>query len=477
MKNFKYILVGAMIALSAPSFAQGDANDITTQVVNIVKNTADPKAKVKAVDALAKPYKKDAKMLAKIGRACMNAQDYETAMKYADLAIKANKNCADGYVLKGDIFVLQDNGGEASSWYEQAIYFDPNDPNGYRRYAVTNSKTSPTAAKEKLEELRVKCPDYPVDIVAAEMMMNIGKTDEAIEYYKKADRSKMKEEQLVDFAIALLSKQDLQGCLDIASYGHNKAPRYGAFNRLMLYTQTDLKKFDEATAAGDLLFNNSDDVDFKPLDYAYYARALEGAKQYDKAVEQYEKYQALEGISEDEKNQLFKSISDCYIKASQYDKAYDYLKKYEAAVGSSNAVDMMFANVYAKQMQDDNSTAEQKAAAYQKVDAIYAKIAEQTPDNAIYITNERAKLAFQTGADQMEGLKNAGPHYVTLASLIEAKAEKSTAEVKVLKTTYNYLIAYYAQVKDDMAGAKAVAEKLIVIEPDNSNAKIVLGIK
>lgn len=477
MKTIKYMFIGAMMTvIAAPTFAQGDANQVGLQVYNIIKSNPDAKSRDKEITAIYKTVKKDAKAIAKIGRAYMDAKDFENAQKYADLAMKANKNCADGYVLAGDICVIKDDGGAASGWYEQAIYFDPKDPEGYRKYAVTNSKTSPSSAQEKLEALRANCPGYPVDIVAAEMMMNVGKTEQAIEYYKKSDKAQMTEDQLTNFAVALLTSQDIQGCLDVATFGHNKTPRYGAFNRLMLYNNTDLKNFDAAIKAGNLLFNESDSVDFKNADYAYMARAFEGANQIDKAIEYYEKYQSLDGVGEAEKNQILKSISDSYAKGGNYTKAHEFLAKYiETQKKTFNMLESV-ATLYVKEMQDDRTSADQKKAAYEKADAIYAGLANDFEENAVYVANERGTLAFKTEGEDMAKLKLAGPHFATLASLIEVKGEGASAgEVKVLKKAYNYLIPYYVHCVDNMNDAKTVAEKLIKIDPENANAKAILG--
>ena len=101
MKTAKYIIIGAMMTvISVPTMAQ-DATSAIEQATKIIKSGAEDKDK--QVTAVFKTVKKDAKAIAGIGRAYLDAKEYDNADKYADLAIKANKNCAAGYVLKGSV--------------------------------------------------------------------------------------------------------------------------------------------------------------------------------------------------------------------------------------------------------------------------------------------------------------------------------------------------------------------------------------
>ena len=218
-----------MTVISAPVMAQ-DATSAVEQATQIIKSQAADKDK--QVTAVFKTVKKDAKAVAGIGRAYLDAKDYDNADKYADLAIKANKNCAAGYVLKGDICVMKDDGGAASSWFEQANYFEPSDPEGYRRYAQINSKSDPEGSIAKLEKLRSIDPSYPVDLIAAEIQSKAGNADAALEYYSKVSLDKMENYQLADYASTLFLKNKYDESLKVSSFGNNKFPRYGSLNRL-----------------------------------------------------------------------------------------------------------------------------------------------------------------------------------------------------------------------------------------------------
>ena len=287
MKTAKYIIIGAMMTvISVPTMAQ-DATSAIEQATKIIKSGAEDKDK--QVTAVFKTVKKDAKAVAGIGRAYLDAKDYDNADKYADLAIKANKNCAAGYVLKGDICVMKDDGGAASSWFENANTMDPQDPEGYRRYAQVNAKADPDGSIAKLEQLRSIDPSYPVDLVAAEIQSKAGRADAAIEYYSKVDLDKMEDYQLADYASTLFLKQKYDESLKVSSFGNNKFPRYGSLNRLSLLNNVNLEKYEEAIKFGDRLFNSSDDVKYTALDYINYGTALQKLKKNDEAIKAFEK--------------------------------------------------------------------------------------------------------------------------------------------------------------------------------------------
>ena len=129
MKAIKYLLMGVMIVgFSAPVIAQDNKATIEA-VTKVIKN------KIGNVDdqvkSVYKDNKKNAEVLVGIGRAYLDVKDTTKAKNYADLAIKADKKYAPGYILHGDIEVIKDDGGAAAGWYQQAIYFDPKNPDGY----------------------------------------------------------------------------------------------------------------------------------------------------------------------------------------------------------------------------------------------------------------------------------------------------------------------------------------------------------
>ena len=119
MKAIKYVLAGALVLSTAlPVKAQ----DVKAPIDAITKVVIDAKGDVKAtkdaVKEFTKTFKKNPQALAGLGRAFFDAGNEAEAIKYADLAVKANKNAPYGYLLKGDMAAVNDNAGEAAMWYQ-----------------------------------------------------------------------------------------------------------------------------------------------------------------------------------------------------------------------------------------------------------------------------------------------------------------------------------------------------------------------
>ena len=79
MKTAKYIIIGAMMTvISVPTMAQ-DATSAIEQATKIIKSGAEDKDK--QVNAVFKTVKKDAKAIAGIGRAYLNAKQTRTVQQ------------------------------------------------------------------------------------------------------------------------------------------------------------------------------------------------------------------------------------------------------------------------------------------------------------------------------------------------------------------------------------------------------------
>lgn len=469
MKTAKYIIIGAMMTvISVPTMAQ-DATSAIEQATKIIKSGAEDKDK--QVTAVFKTVKKDAKAIAGIGRAYLDAKEYDNADKYADLAIKANKNCAAGYVLKGDICVMKDDGGAASSWFENATTLDPQDPEGYRRYAQINAKADPDGSIAKLEQLRSIDPSYPVDLVAAEIQSKAGRADAAIEYYSKVDLNKMEDYQLADYASTLFLKQKYDESLKVSSFGNNKFPRYGSLNRLSLLNNVNLEKYEEAIKFGDRLFNSSDDVKYTALDYINYGTALQKLKKNDEAIKAFEKVVNTRTFDMEQRISVFKNLSDVYKSMGDYPKALEYYEKYVKGNQTKMTANIKngLAQLYRTIAIDENSTPEQKQEAIAKADKVFSEIAEEFPAFKQSVTAQRAKLAFILDPEDKAGA--AKPHYDQLIEIINGLESKDASDVAQLKQALSYNIVYFVKVNEDIAKAKEYAAKLLEIDPENAMAK------
>lgn len=473
MKAVKYLFVGALMLSSvAPSFAQDDSKAAIDQLTKVIKSkAADTEDQVKD---LFKPYKKNPKVMVAIGRAYLDIKDYVNADKYAQMAIKRDENCGDAYVLLGNIAAAQDDGGKASEWFTQAMRMDPKNPEGYRRYAMINSHVSPEDAVGTLEELRRQRPDYPVDIIAAEIYDKAGNLDKSLEYYNKVDKAKMEDYQLVNFAVAYFLKGQFDNSLAVANYGLQKFQRNPALNRIAFYDLTNLKRYDEALTYADALFNKSEDAKITESDYLYYGYVYLGKKDYDQAISMFKKSIENNKDNEADRNDAMKNIAEAYKAKGDYANAIATYKEYLAAQKEQNATDLnTLAQIYMVEADAEKDAAKKKEY-YHEADAIYATMAEKMPSIADYATLQRAHIGFALDPETKEG--TAKPHYEKLVEIISAKATKDAKDNERLVEAYRYL-GYYYMLKNQKSESDIYWNKILEIDPENATAKQALGKK
>ena len=475
MKAIKYLFTAALLTgFSSAAMAQdGTKADIDAVKKIISSKPAD-------LDKQMKPYykenKKNAENLVAFGREFMAAKDTANAKTYANYALQASKNkCAAAFILLGDIEAISDNGGGAAAQYEQAIYVDPKNPDAYYKYANVYRKISPSGAVAKLNDLRQQRPDIAVDALAGRIYYMSNEFDKALAAYDKADKNKMEERDLSDYAMSAFFKQKYDKALEVAKFGLSKNPRHAAFNRLAFFNSTELKKYDDALMYADALFNKSDSAKFSYYDYTYYGNALIGAKQPQKAIEMYEKALKQEDMDNKAKRAgVVKQLSDAYRDMEDFPNAIKHYKDYLASMEKPTANDI--AALASLHMQHGATLKDnEQAEAFKMADETYADLAQKYENAMEYATFMRARVNGQMDPDQSKGL--AKPYYEKLVELIGPKTELDATEKARLKESYHYLISYYFIQKDDKATAKDYAAKMLVIDPENQIAKQVMDAK
>ncbi|MCD8288991.1 MAG: hypothetical protein LUC26_03640 [Prevotella sp.] len=469
MKALKYLAIGVLLTIvSAPAMAQLDGKAAVEEVKNILKSGA-PDANKRIAD-IAKPFKKDAVVLTAIGREYLIADDTEKATEYANNAISKNKSYGEAYILLGDIAIHNDDGGKAAEMFQQAMYMDKTNPEGYRRYANLMVKSSPEASIDALEQLHKNIPGYPIDLIAAEVSDRSGNMQQAIEYFGKVSLSEMKEDQLASYATDLFLTGDYNKSLEVAQYGVKKAPRYAAFNRLSLYNYTENKEFDKALYYADKLFNESDSAKFSAFDYQYVGHANVGAKNYAVAIETFNKILTLEDANDDAKLDALKQISTAYSDQDDYENAIPAYEKYLAANTNATASDYAaLGTLYTYKASEEEGLTQEATVA--QADKVYADLAEKFPDAQEYAYFQRARLAGMIDPDLSKGA--AKPYYDKLIEVIEADGTPEGTSLTRLIQAYQYNMIYALQVLDDIDASKRYAAKVLEYDPENEQAKLV----
>ncbi len=468
MKAIKYLFLGAlMLGFSASAVAQDRKADIAaiTKVINDAKGAA---AVVKEpVKQFLKAYKKDAVALAGLGRAFLDVRDTAQAKVYADMACQRGKmKCVEAYLLQGDIEAVKDDGGAAAVWYQQATQIDPQEPMGYIKYARVYRKISPTESAEMLERLRAARPDYPVDAVAAHFFYQAENYDQAVEYFAKANRGSLNEDQLKEYSLAAYYTGQHDKSLEVAKYGLDKFPRSAVLNRMAFYNSLVAEDYDGAVAYADKLMNQSDSAEVSPRDYLNLGYSHLGGKSYDAAIEAFQ-----QSLQMRENAEVFKALAQAYSGKGSHLQAVEHYNRYLSTLSSPKAEDYTgLADIYQSIAADENTGEAETKEALRKADEAYAKVCEMNPTAKFYVY-KRAQINAQLDPENKEGL--AKPYYERLITMVQDGTQGENDTV-YLKRAYRYMAIYY-YTKEDIASAKSWAQKLIEIEPDNDVAKQILA--
>lgn len=473
MKTIKYFVIGAVLTIvGTPAAAQVDGNAAVNQVIAILKSNS-PNAD-KEIAKIAKPFKKDGKTLTAIGREYLRVGKTELAEQYANMAISKSKNCGEAYILLADLAIHNDNGGKAAEMFQQAMYMDKTNPEGYRRYAYLMAKSSPQSSLDALEQLRTNVPGYPVDILAAEISDRTGDMKKAIEYYSRVDKSKMEDNQLASYATDLFLTADYTKSLEVAQYGVQRSPRNAAFNRLSLYNYTETKDYAKALEYADKLFNASDSAKFSAFDYQYVGHANVGAKNYAKAIESFSKILTLSDANEDAKLDAMKQIANAYSDQEDYDNAIPAYEKYLAAAPNATASDYAALGTMCT-YNANKLTGDAQLQAVAKADKVYAELAEKFADAQEFAAFQRARVAGIVDPELKNG--TAKPHYDKLIDIIIKDGRiEGTSKARLLQA-YQYNMIYALQTNNDVATSKEYAAKILELEPENEQAKLVSTMK
>lgn len=476
MNTIKYLLAGALLlGTAAPTFAQDDNKAAIERIASVIKSKpADLADQLKKAQ---KEYKKNPEVLTGIGRAFLEQKDTAQAKNFANLAIARDSKYAPAWVLMGDIEVAKDNPGEAASDYQNAIYFDPKDPQAYYKYAMVQRGVNPEMATSVLEKLRQERPDYPVDQLIGHIYYNAHDFQKAVDAYSKVtDPMTMDDDNITEYGIStwLLGQRDKS--IEICMKALEKNPRKAAWNRLVFYNYTDLKKGAEALEYADRLFNQSDSAHISGEDLIYNGTALTLVNKYDEAIAAFQKA-AEDSDNASRLSTIYKSMSDAYLGKEDYDNAVTYFQKSiegtdKPTVDQLDNFGTLYTDIAAKKTHAGDH--EGAAAAFKAANDVYLKMAELYPNHKTYCDFMCGQIQANLDPDSKAGL--AKPYYESLSTALGSKTELNSSEKAMLTQAYTYLMVYYFNVAQDKAQAKVYAEKMLQVDPENEVAKQVVDV-
>ena len=473
MKTIKYLLMGVLLAgfSTTVNAQEEELNAALSAIKSKSGNVAD------AAKTAYKKNKKNPEALMKIARAFFEQKDTAGARQFANYANEAGKpkyQYAPAYLLLGDIeSAYGTDGGKAAGYYNQAINFDPKNPEGYKKWAMVYRKISPSQAAAKLRDMKANCPNEDIDAFTAHIYMLAGDEKQAYENYKKADISKLDKAYLNEFVRCSYFTGHFQDALNAAEAGIKIEPRNPTFNRLAMFSNYELKNYDAAKGYISKYFNETDSAKFSEYDHFYTAliyQALEDKANmyvhYDKALE------LVNDSSMIKRWAIQKAISDSYLKEQNFDKAIKYYNDMLASKPDANFDDEGgLANIYSKWGDADPA---KKNDYVKKAVEIFRNAGQKYPIQQVYATYMAASTINKIDDNMKNSL--AKNDYLKVIDLLATKADRSKGEDTMLKTAYHYMM-FNSYINKNVAGAKDYADKILAIDPEYKPALEIKNLK
>ena len=475
MKAVKYLIMSVLLAgFSTTANAQQEE---LNAALSAIKSKAPAKEVADLANTAYKKNKKDPEALLKIARAYFEQKDTAGANKfarYANEGAKPKYQYAPAYLLLGDVeAAFGTDGGKAAGYYNQAITFDPKNPEGYKKWAMVYRKISPKQAAQKLQDMKAQCPNEDIDAITAHIYMLAGDEKQAYENYMKADINKLDKGNLNEFVRCSYFTGHFEDALRAAEAGIKLEPRNPTFNRLAMFSNYELKNYDAAKSYINKYFNETDSAKFSEYDHFYTALIYQALDEKGNMYQHYNK--ALELVNDSsmiKRWDIQKAIADSYLKDQEFENAIKYYNDMLATKPNVNFDDHEgLANIYSKY---GDAVPAMKKEMIQKAVDLFRAAGQKFPIQQIYATYMAANNVNKLDDNMKNSL--AKPDYLKLIDLLGNKTDRSRGEDTMLKTAYHYMM-FNSYINKNVPGAKEYAQKILAIDPEYKPALEIQNLK
>ncbi len=470
------------------------------------KDEVTAKAMMKSADKFGK---KDPAALVAMAETYYAVGNKDKAQEYILKAKKRDLKYSGIYIAEGD-FALQENQiGDAQGKYEQAQYFNTADNVARlkiaRMYLKMNRKD---LALDLVNSILSSEPNnVPATIVYGEIKSSEYKYKEAIAAFQKVMQAGDAPINVNErYAQALYFDKQYQKSLEQINKCVKENPSNIVNHRIQAYNYNELKQYDKALEGMKRLMEMGSEKTIVYQDYITYGMLLtqttpktvvNGTRQdtmnyvngRNGAIEAFNKAIELRP----EVPQAYKEFAYSYFQFFDYAKAVEMYEKYfEVNKGNNLTIDMYtyseaaknLATMYLARYQQNKNTFTAEEAAANKVDFMtYIDKAVGANENIIKLDTNNyfgyyGKAQVNTLADRyaldetgmMPGI--AKPDYEK--AIEKMMAQNQNGELNgTIAAAYAYFTDYYVKIKD-IKSLIEVNQKILVFDPQNSNAKQIL---
>ena len=417
-------------------------------------------------DALKRTKEKDPAVLSAIATAETETKtgDATYAVQLIEKAIKKDKRNPSLYVLLGNAYRKQGNSSEAYKAYKEAI--DKNDKYAAAYYEIADiflSQKNKDLYLENFNKAVEVDPAYAPALQRLYAYYFYTEPAKSLEFYNRyvavADRSADADYDLVDlYYVNKMYDKAITKANEIISEQKNEAkPR---LYKLIGYSYADKK--DSATALNYMqqYFQQEVDSNLITKDFEMMADLYISKGANDSALAYYAKATSIEKDS----TKLFatyRKLADMSEQMKDFASQAKWLGKYYPNNPKATNVDLFKWGLAYYRSEDFNMA-----------DSVFGMYVDKYPDQS-YGYYWLAKANAAVDKDMAEG--RAIPHYKKLIDVLNADQQNPNYKAWLVES-YGYLAAYEANKEKDYPEAIGYFEKVLEVDPENSDAKKYISI-
>ena len=433
--------------------------------------------------------KKDASVPTEIAEIYFAAGNDVTANEFLEKARKIDRKYPGIFIVTGDMLRGQGKIGEASSQYENAILFDPNNKLALLRLAQIYRGINVDQALQYLQKILAIDPNYiPAFAEIAEINNNKGRYKAAVEAYEKLTSIPgIPLSYHERFASALYFDGQYDRSLEVIKYVLSRDPSNLVMYRIEAYNNFRNKNFRLGLEQMTKFIQNTPEEKHIYYDYVTLGDLQVEMKQPEQAIKSYKKALELDSAKIEVYDKLITAAEDNHdylLAIEYYEKSFaanpDYTSMSLFYYGQANfqaAAHYIDPAVIAAETTPDIAAANEASfnAFIEKGFKAFSEVVTRKPDTHWgYFWRANIKSL----VDNFNQLRNrpmtgvAKPYFEEALNFMLANNPDGKRNADIIQC-YKYLASYYYSI-NDLNSVADFYKKILAIDPTNEQAKSAL---